>query len=98
MYWSYKSLPELAGLPPKERDAMWREAKRDPFRPADVAWFALFTLVIGCTVVCFIPFTGKMGWAGIVAFLALISVGGRLMDALLILRYRPVVRRLRNGG
>ncbi len=98
MYWNYKSIPELADLPPKERDAIWHEAKRDPFRVTDVAWFAFFMLIVGCMAVCLVPLMHESVWGCVAAMLASIFAGDLIMNAFLVLRYRPVVGRLRRGG
>ena len=47
MYWRWSRIPELADLSPEERKHHWEEARRDPFQPKDLLWFAL---VLGIAV------------------------------------------------
>ncbi len=95
MYWRWQSLPELADLPADRRKEIWRDARRDPFRPADFGWLVLILLawVRPIFALIFLPKSLSI-WIGMPAFLALALAMGRVMDAILICRYRPVVRRL----
>ena len=98
MYWTYKSLPELVDLPPKERDAIWREAKRDPFRATDVLWLFLFLAVAIALGLAMVWIPIKPLWLGIPLNLAFVFAMVFAYEPLLVLRYRSVVRRLRHGG
>ena len=46
IYWSLKSIPELAGLPPAERRRVWRTACWDAYRHWQV-WASVAAIGIG---------------------------------------------------
>jgi hypothetical protein len=98
VYWRWNRIPELADLPPEERKRLWTEARRDPFRMTDLAWFALVLgVAIGAGLALIWLPRGLNVWIELPAFLILFLGVGALVDAILILRYRPIVRRLRGG-
>ena len=98
MYWTYKSLPELADLPKEERDRLWKQARKDPLRWRDGAVLVVFAAVV--TVTFFVqdalPHSPK--WLHFLLFAASYWAAFNVIDLVMIVRYRPVVRRLRNGG
>jgi len=99
MYWRWNRIPELADLPLEERKRLWFEARRDPFRPIDLAWLVVILAIAvgaGLLMILFAPMLGP--WIGLPVFGAVIFGLCALVDAILILRYRPIVRRLRGGG
>ena len=99
MYFRWKSLPELADLPPARRKEVWREARRDPFRASDVGWALLLLVVFGVVAIGVVLLPKSLPiWIGLPACMAAFWVVGEIMNAVLICRYRPVVRRLRAGG
>jgi hypothetical protein len=100
MYWRWQSLPELADLPDDERRHLWKQARRDPFRAADAAWLLL---VLALCVVLFvvlrlIPRGAFPTWAELLLWCAAFVAFGFVLDALIVARYRPVLRRLRASG
>ena len=99
MYWRWNRIPELADLPPEERKRLWAEARRDPFRLTDFLWLALILGIAVGTGLAMIYVPKNLNiWIGLPIFLVVVLGLGRLVDALLILRYRRIVRRLRAGG
>ena len=99
MYWRWNRIPELADLPPEERKRLWNEARRDPFRPIDLAWLAMILGIAAGAAVVLIWLPPKLSiWIALPVFLIVFLGVGRLVDAILIRRYRPIVRRLRSGG
>jgi len=99
MYWRWNRIPELANLPPEERKRLWNEAKRDPFRPRDVLWLGAFLAVsiVGGIALIHVPRNLSI-WIALPIFFAVVFGVGAIVDAMLIFRYRPIVRRLRGGG
>ena len=99
MYWRWKRIPELADLPPEERGRLWDQAMRDPLRVTDVLWVAVW--LSACLIIAiplmFLTTTRPSTWTALVIFLILPCVVTVLFEPILILRYRPVVRRLRRG-
>lgn len=98
MYWRWQSIPELADLPIEQRKSVWRQAKRDPFRAIDIAWFLLILGITGLLCLVLYWLRSTPNWVG-----QAVSVVGAVLlsfiyEALLIVRYRPVIRRLRHGG
>jgi hypothetical protein len=99
MYLRWQSLPELADLSGDQRKELWREARRDPFRPTDLAWLFLLFLVNVPFVVALILLPKSLSiWIALPAWIAASFIMGQIMNAILICRYRPVVRRLRSRG
>ena len=99
MYWRWNRIPELADLPYEERKRLWNEAKRDPFRLTDFLWLAIILgIAVGAGIALIYVPTNLSIWIGLPIFLVVVLGLGALVDALLILRYRPIVRRLRGGG
>jgi hypothetical protein len=100
MYWRWNRIPELADLPSHERERLWNEARRDPLRLTDGLWVAVILLVVvgAGTLLTFVPTTRPHIWTGLVIFVIMPLGVGTLVEPILILRYRPVVRRLRSGG
>jgi hypothetical protein len=99
VYWRWSRIPELADLPPEEQKRLWYEARRDPFRPIDLAWLVIILSMAvgaGLLMIWFTPLLGP--WIGLPVFVGMILGLGALVDAILIRRYRPIVRRLRGGG
>ena len=98
MYWRWKRIPELADLPPEERKRLWNEARRDPFRVTDLAWLALILgLAIGGGIL--LIWVSKLSdWVFVPGLLVLVFGSGPLVNAILIFRYRPIVRRIRGGA
>jgi hypothetical protein len=99
MYWRWNRIPELADLPPEERKRLWSEAKRDPFRPSDILWLGIFlgVCIVGAIALIYLPKNLSI-WISLPIFLAVAFGVGAIFDAMLISRYRPIVRRLRGGG
>ena len=99
MYWRWNRIPELADLPPEERKRLWEEARRDPFCPNDLLWLALVLgiAIAGGIVLIYVPKDLNL-WIALPIFLAVVFGVGVIVDAILIRRYRPIVRRLRGGG
>jgi hypothetical protein len=99
VYWRWNRIPEMADLSPKERKRLWKEATRDPFRLTDLAWLAILIsmfVVVGLAAVWLLA--NLSGWIAI-PLVVIISAGfGLVLDAILIYRYRPIVRRLRHGS
>lgn len=99
MYWRWSRIPELADLPPQERKRLWYKARRDAFHLTDFLWLAL---ILGVMIVAGIALTwlpkNLSIWLGLPITLFVVIGVGALMDAILIHRYRPIVRRLRTGG
>jgi len=99
MYFRWQSLPELADLPPDRRKEVWREAMRDPFRASDFGWLLLFLVVVGVFAIGLLSLLKSLPvWIGLPAWIGAFLVMGQIMNALMIYRYRPAVRRLRAGG
>jgi hypothetical protein len=99
VYWRWNSIPELADLPPEERKRLWEEARRDPFRLKDFLWLAtILGIATGAGVALIYVPKDLSIWIGLPIVLAVVLGLGAVVDALLILRYRPIVRRLRGGG
>ena len=95
MYWRWSQIPELADLPPGERKRIWREARRDPFRAADLLWVAaILGVVLGAAMAVIELPTRLSGWVSLTAYVVVVLALGVVVDAILILRYRPIVRRL----
>lgn len=96
MYFRWNRIPELADLPPDERKRLWNEARRDPFRPNDLLWLAL---ILGSLTAAGIALTyfpkGLNIWIALPTFMAVFIGAGAIYDAIMIRRYRPIVRRLR---
>ena len=99
MYLRWNRMPELADLPPEERKRLWQAARRDPFRPTDFLWLVVILgIAIGAGIALVYVPTNLSGWIGLPIFLAVDLGLGVVINALLILRYRPIVRRLRGGS
>ncbi len=99
MYWRWNRIPELADLPPDERKRLWNEALRDPFRLTDLLWFAAILGIGVGAGIALIYLPAKLSiWIALPTYLVVAFALGALGDAILILRYRPIVRRLRGGG
>jgi hypothetical protein len=99
VYWRWKRIPELADLPPEEQKRLWIEARRDPFRPTDLLWLAIvlgIAISIGIALI-YVPEHLTI-WIGLPVFFVGYFGVGAMVNAILILRYRPVVRRLRCGS
>ncbi|HEY1686379.1 MAG TPA: hypothetical protein VGG19_16560 [Tepidisphaeraceae bacterium] len=98
MYWTYKSLPELTDLPQTERDRLWKLARKDPLRWRDAVVLLVLAAVV--TVTFFVqdalPHSPK--WLHFLLFAASYFATFKAVDLVLLARYRPVVRRLRDGG
>ena len=98
MYWTYKSLPELADLPKAERDRLWKQARKDPFHWRDAGVLLVLAAIV--TVTFFVqdalPHSPK--WLHFLLFAASCFAAFKAVDFILLARYRPVVRRLRDGG
>ena len=103
MYWSLRSVPELADLPPAERRRLWRECWGKVLRHWQV-WllFLLFySGLLGVLVVAaWLALVVGLGWP-----LALILVSGVwggafgfLLDQVSIPLARPYLRQAREAG
>lgn len=98
MYWRWNRIPELADLPPKERKRLWKEARRDPLRPKDVFYISTIFVVYAVAGFTVLSLTKSMSACiSLPVFIGILFGVGAVADALLILRYRPVVRRLRDA-
>jgi hypothetical protein len=75
MYWRWNRIPELADLPADERKRLWKEALRDPFRPTDILWLAVYLGIgVGSAVaLSYVP-TTLSSWIWLAIFLVLASV------------------------
>jgi polyferredoxin len=99
MYWRWNSIPELADLPKAERKRLWTEAKRDPFRWSDlVLLVVILAIAVGMgLLMTWLSARLKSIWIGLPVNVLVLLGLGKLVDAILIRRYRPIVRRLRGG-
>jgi hypothetical protein len=97
MYWRWRSIPELKDLPEPQRKALWRKAINDPFRVTDVWLFLLLVGVLGALFAIALWLSTRPAWSIVLAFFVLAFLVDRLVNVVLVIRFRPVVRRLRTG-
>jgi len=97
MYWRWNRIPELVDLPQDERKRLWDEARRDPFRATDILWLAAITGILVGSAIAFVMYVPKNlpSWIELPIILGEVFALNAIVQSLLILRYRPVVRRLR---
>ena len=88
-----KLIPELRSVPPEGRRDRWRRALRDPFRISDLFWL-LLVLLLTVTTCLWQRHMNMSGWLGEVAWSAIFFMYVLVLDLVMILRYRPVLRRL----
>ena len=97
MFWRYQSLPELALYSKAEREALWRQARRDPLRWFDVLSLLVLAAAIFGFLMALEATPKQPQWLNTVAFvLCLISVQIAI-DCLMLIRYRPSLRRILEG-
>jgi hypothetical protein len=99
VYWRWDHIPELADLPPRERRRLWNEATRDRFRVCDLV---LLPVIVGICLAAGVAWSSVPRdlsvWIRLPIFLTGFFGFRALVHALLIPRYRPVIRHLRGGG
>jgi hypothetical protein len=96
MYWRFRSIPELAGLPRAEQTRLWREARRDPFNFGDLirAVIMLGGAVGVGLLLAFILDHLEIRWLRLALCFGAVFLAQLPMRLILIQRYRPVIRRL----
>ena len=99
MYWHWRSIPELANLPREEQDRLWKEAGRDPFRACDLGVLAVVLVILAAGSLALVWLSERLKpiWLALPVIVLVFLLMGRLADAVILRRYRPVVRRLRGG-
>ena len=82
-------IPELRSFSRAERRDVWRQALRDPWRWTDLLWLLLF-LAMAAAFAIEIFRSGISEWLSALGWLTYLL----MLDLVIILRYRPVLRRL----
>jgi hypothetical protein len=100
VYWRLKSIPELRDLPSPQRQQLWRQAKRDPFRAADLVRLVVILAAVVTLVLLHDYAAEAMGvrWVGDILFVVAFVAAERLIFAIMAQRLRPVLRSLRKSG
>ena len=100
VYFRWQSIPELSDLPPDQSERLWREARRERLNAGDL-------LRVGCllgmyavlALICmWLPRVVHSVWLLALLFPGLAILWGFLSGAILIQKYRPIVRQLRDHG
>jgi protein-S-isoprenylcysteine O-methyltransferase Ste14 len=99
MNWRFRPIPETADLPPAEQRQLWISAGRDRSRKSDLFAVAFALLVVGFVFALLLTATAELlpGWARWPLWNILFVGGGLIIDAVIVVHRRRVVRRLRGG-
>jgi hypothetical protein len=92
----WNDIPEVAHLSKADRDRVWREAMRDPFRLTDLLWLLLILLISTMYApLCFEVFHLKQDrWAGVAAIVVFATFQNVCLGWVFRARYRPIVLRM----
>ncbi|MDB5328622.1 MAG: hypothetical protein JWM57_4191 [Phycisphaerales bacterium] len=94
MFWRWQSLPELKLYSKSQREALWGEAQRDPLRLIDVVSLLTFAAIMVAFFMASFATPKQPAWLSIL-MLGLCWFGVNVaMGTLMILRYRPSLRRV----
>jgi hypothetical protein len=92
VYWRWRSIPELADLPQDQRRAVWYKALHDPVRLSDILFFPLIVGVILGLLAVASWLSTRSVWSIVLSFFVLLFLIDRLVNVVLVIRFRPVVR------
>lgn len=95
IYWTLRSIPELADLPRRERGRFWRTHVLRAFKHWQ-PWAGLFAMWLSIAVGAMIATILSAPWSAVIALAAPLGFfGGLLFSQLLITTVRPYLRAAR---